>query len=104
MSDDWVMEPERLNRQDGRRMSDVHAVPRPRSAMVFLLLFAAAAVGVYASLSGPRTKTLTGEGLIVLTSIVAAGTIWIKRRQGDAWRSARYLASSMVLKIGRAHV
>lgn len=78
-------------------MSDVHAVPRPRSAMVFLLLFAAAAVGVYASLSGPRTKTLTGEGLIVLTSIVAAGTIWIKLRQGDAWRSARYLASSMVL-------
>ena len=78
-------------------MSDDHAVPRPRSAVVFLLLFAVAAVAVYATVSAPHAKTLTGDGLIVLTSITAAGTIWVKRRRGDAWRSARYLATSMAL-------
>ncbi|MGH2595714.1 MAG: ATP-binding protein [Actinomycetota bacterium] len=78
-------------------MSDDHAVPRPRPAAVFLLLFAVAAVVVYASVSDPHAKTLTGDGAIVATSIVAAGAIWAKRRQGDAWRSARYLATAMAL-------
>jgi PAS domain S-box-containing protein len=97
MSDDWVMEPGGLNRQDGAHMRDDHAVPRPRSAAVFLLLFAVAAVVVYASVSDPHAKTLTGDGSIVAASILAAGTIWAKRRQGDAWRSARYLATAMAL-------
>ena len=70
---------------------------RPRSAASVLLLVAASSVVGYALTSTPHARELAGEGLVAGTNLIAAVTIWVKRRSEEAWRTARYLATALAL-------
>jgi PAS domain S-box-containing protein len=104
MSDDRVMEAGGRNGQDGGRMNPLSVPRRPRAAPLVLLLIAALAVIAYATTSAPHARSLVGEGLVAGTNLIAAVTIWVKRRSADAWRSSRYLAiaSAMIALAGSA--
>jgi two-component system sensor histidine kinase DegS len=97
MSDDWVMEPEGPNRQDGTRMSDAHVRRRSRSAAAVPLLVAAVAVVVSAMAPEGRTQTLVSEASVIASNLVAAGWILARSRPEESWRSARSFATLMGL-------
>lgn len=97
MSDDWVMEPRGLNRQDGMHMNDVRARQRPRAVAAVPLLAATTAVVAYLLLPEGRTRNLAAEAFVIGTNLVAAVTILGGSGHDKTWRSARYFATVSVL-------
>ena len=96
MSDDWVMEPEGSNRQDGT-MSDVSVRRRSISAATLPLLAAAVAVVVSALAPPGRTQTLVSEACVVALNLIAAACIFGRHRPEESKRSSRFFASFLIL-------
>jgi signal transduction histidine kinase len=97
MSDEWVMERESSNLQDGGRMSDGPSRQRSRSVAIVPLLAAAAAVVWYVLTDQGRTQHLVGEALVAGTNLISAASILSGSRSERSWRSARAFAMLMAL-------
>ena len=97
MSDEWVMERESSNLQDGGWMSDVPSRQRSRSVAIVPLLAAAAAVVWYVLTDQGRTQHLLGEALVAGTNLISAASILSGSRSHRSWRSARAFAMLMAL-------
>ena len=82
-------------------MSDVAIPPRSRPVGVFLVLFAAAAAGLYLALAAGRPVADRGEAIVAASSLVSAVVIRWAVRTGRAWRGALWLALTIFL-IGLA--